>query len=64
MNVDGIHGILRIDKNTFSKYDIDAVGEANGVDASESEMWVGEENGKFNMIFQFEHLNYGRSGRK
>ena len=58
MNVDGIHEYLEeLNKNTFSKYDIINVGEANGVDASESEMWVGEENGKFNMIFQFEHLN-------
>ena len=58
MNVDGIHEYLEeLNKNTFSKYDIMTVGEANGVDASESEMWVGEKNGKFNMIFQFEHLN-------
>ena len=58
MNVDGIHEYLEeLNKNTFSKYDIMTVGEANGVDASESEMWVGEENGKLNMIFQFEHLN-------
>ena len=58
MNVDGIHEYLEeLNKNTFSKYDIMTVGEANGVDASESERWVGEENGKFNMIFQFEHLN-------
>lgn len=58
MNVDGIHEYLEeLNKNTFAKYDIMTVGEANGVDASESEMWVGEENGKFNMIFQFEHLN-------
>ena len=58
MNVDGIHEYLEeLNKNTFSKYNIMTVGEANGVDASESEMWVGEENGKFNMIFQFEHLN-------
>ena len=58
MNVDGIHEYLEeLNKNTFSKYDIMTVGEAHGVDASDSEMWVGEENGKFNMIFQFEHLN-------
>ena len=64
MNVDGIHEYLEeLNKNTFSKYDIMTVGEANGVDASESEMWGGEENGKFNMIFQFEHLNlWGEMG--
>ena len=44
MNVDGIHEYLEeLNKNTFAKYDIMTVGEANGVDASESEMWVGEE---------------------
>ena len=32
------------------------VGEANGVTLNDAEEWVGEENGKFNMIFQFEHL--------
>ena len=36
------------------------VGEANGVKVEEADEWVGEENGKFNMIFQFEHLrSYG-----
>src|SRR5690625_7667481 len=33
------------------------VGEANGVSIEEADKWVGEENGKFNMIFQFEHLD-------
>ncbi|MDA4896235.1 alpha-amylase family glycosyl hydrolase, partial [Streptomyces sp. MS2A] len=32
------------------------VGEANGVSAEEAEDWVGEPNGIFSMIFQFEHL--------
>ena len=32
------------------------VGEANGVGIDEADEWVGEENGKLNMIFQFEHL--------
>jgi alpha-glucosidase len=60
MNVDGIHTFLdELKKETFSKYDIMTVGEANGVtveDASDLEDWVGEEKGKFNMVFQFEHL--------
>ncbi|WP_214269966.1 glycoside hydrolase family 13 protein [Mammaliicoccus lentus] len=41
---------------TFNKYDIMTVGEANGVSPYDAENWVGFENGIFNMIFQFEHL--------
>jgi alpha-glucosidase len=36
------------------------VGEANGVtvdNVDDVEQWVGENQGKFNMVFQFEHLN-------
>ncbi|MEH7112937.1 alpha-glucosidase [Neobacillus niacini] len=61
MNVDGIHSFLdELKEETFSKYDIMTVGEANGVtvdDAADVEQWVGEKQGKFNMVFQFEHLN-------
>ena len=58
MNVEGIHKYLEeLKERTFDKYDIMTVGEANGVDAEEADLWVGEENGKFNMIFQFEHLH-------
>ena len=57
MNVDGIHTFLEeLKENTFAKYDIMTVGEANGVSSDESDLWVGEKNGKFDMIFQFEHL--------
>src|SRR5690606_38109417 len=41
-------------RETFSKYDIMTVGEANGVSTADADEWVGEKNGKFNMIFQFE----------
>lgn len=58
MNVDGIHKYLgELKERTFDNYDIMTVGEANGVEAEEADLWVGEENGKFNMIFQFEHLH-------
>lgn len=58
MNVEGIHDFLdELNKETFSKYDIMTVGEANGVSARDAKLWVGEKNGKFNMVFQFEHLN-------
>ena len=57
MNVNGIHDFLEeLKKETFSKYDIMTVGEANGVKAHEADLWVGKEEGKFDMVFQFEHL--------
>ena len=57
MNYDGIHKFLEeLKENTFAKYDIMTVGEANGVNAEDAHLWVGEEQGKFNMVFQFEHL--------
>ena len=58
MNVPGIHDFLKeLKEETFAKYDIVTVGEANGVSADEADMWVGEDNGKFSMVFQFEHLD-------
>lgn len=57
MNYEGIHEFLEeLNENTFSKYDIMTVGEANGVSAEDAHLWVGEKDGKFNMVFQFEHL--------
>ncbi|WP_026673938.1 glycoside hydrolase family 13 protein [Alkalihalobacterium bogoriense] len=57
MNVEGINEFLEeLKEETFAKYDIMTVGEANGVNVEDAEEWVGEEKGKFNMIFQFEHL--------
>jgi alpha-glucosidase len=58
MNVEGINTFLEeLKEETFSKYDIMTVGEANGVSIEQADEWVGEEKGKFNMIFQFEHLS-------
>lgn len=58
MNIEGIHNFLEeLNKETFSKYDIMTVGEANGVNAEEAKLWVGEKKGKFDMVFQFEHLD-------
>lgn len=58
MNVEGINSHLKeLKEETFSKYDIVTVGEANGVSANEADHWVAEDDGTFNMIFQFEHLN-------
>ncbi len=62
MNVNGIHEYLKeLKENTFSKYDIMTVGEANGVKAEQAIDWVGENDGKFNMLFQFEHIDLWNS---
>lgn len=58
MNQPGIQKYLQeLKEHTFDKYDIMTVGEANGVTTKDADEWVGKENGKFNMVFQFEHLN-------
>ena len=58
MNVEGIHEYLKdIKNNTYGKYDVMTVGEANGVTPEDAHLWVSEEKGKFNMVFQFEHLD-------
>mgnify|MGYP000122984368 CR=1 FL=1 len=63
-NREGIQVFLEELKNeTFDHYDIMTVGEANGVTVEEADEWVGEENGKFNMIFQFEHNNLWQKGK-
>ncbi|WHX40554.1 alpha-glucosidase [Mesobacillus sp. AQ2] len=65
MNVNGIQTFLEeLKQETFSKYDIMTVGEANGVSIEEADLWVGEEQGKFNMVFQFEHLDLWDSEKK
>ncbi|CAE80108.1 alpha-glucosidase [Bdellovibrio bacteriovorus] len=57
MNVNGIQEYLKdLCTNTFNKYDIMTVAEANGVSAENAEEWVGREQKKFNMIIQFEHV--------
>ncbi|PLT29646.1 glycoside hydrolase family 13 protein [Peribacillus deserti] len=58
MNVAGIDQFLtEFSKNTIKNYDVMTVGEANGVGLDDADKWVGEENGYFNMIFQFEFLD-------
>lgn len=55
LNQPGIQTFLEeLHRETFAKYDIMTVGEANGVTINDADEWVGEKNGKFNMIFQFE----------
>lgn len=62
MNQPGIDLFLsEFVEKTIHNYDVMTVGEANGVKISEAEKWVGEENGYFDMIFQFEHLGLWES---
>ena len=62
MNVDGIHNYLQeIKDNTYGNYDVMTVGEANGVTPKDAHLWVSQKNGKFNMVFQFEHLDLWNS---
>ncbi|KMY49062.1 glycoside hydrolase family 13 protein [Peribacillus loiseleuriae] len=62
-NQEGIQDYLKeLKEDTFAKYDIMTVGEANGVGIHQADDWVGEQNGKFDMIFQFEHLGLWRKG--
>ncbi|MFC0271034.1 alpha-glucosidase [Metabacillus herbersteinensis] len=65
MNVDGVMDYLtELKAQTFARYDIMTVGEANGVKLEQAEDWVGEDNGIFNMIFQFEHLGLWETGKE
>ena len=56
-NYDGIDVHLHefVD-STIKGKNLMTVGEANGVSLKDIDKWVGEDNGYFNMIFQFEHL--------
>ncbi|RIM23870.1 glucohydrolase, partial [Staphylococcus cohnii] len=63
MNQPGIHDWLQEMKDeSLSHYNIMTVGEANGVNPDNADEWVGEDKGKFNMIFQFEHLGLWNTG--
>jgi oligo-1,6-glucosidase/alpha-glucosidase len=65
MNRPGIQEHLKeLKENTFAKYDIMTVGEANGVTSDSAGEWVAEEGGNFNMIFQFEHMGLWDKGEE
>ena len=57
MNVDGVLDTIgELCRETFRRYDVMTVGEANGVGPREAVEWVGSDRGRLDMIFQFEHL--------
>ncbi len=65
MNYEGIDGFLsELSNETLKRDGIMTVGEANGVTTGDVMKWVGEDNGYFNMIFQFEHLNLWNKGNE
>lgn len=56
MNVDGVLDYVgELCEETFAKYDVMTVGEANGVNSAKAEDWVSEKKKRLNMIIQFEH---------
>ncbi|MBD1379636.1 glycoside hydrolase family 13 protein [Metabacillus arenae] len=57
-NQPGIQDFLgELKESVFSKYDIMTVGEADGVLPDEAAfLYTNEVTGKFNMLFQFEHM--------
>jgi alpha-glucosidase len=65
MNQEGIHEFLQEFKDeTYAKYDVMTVGEANGVKTEDAHLWVGEDEGKMDMVFQFEHLDLWDAEKK
>lgn len=66
MNQPGLLKWLHEMKNaTLAHYDCVSVGEASGVNSTQALDWVDENDGVFNMIFQFEHLHlWEKSGEK
>ena len=57
MNQKGIQTFLQeLKDRTYAKYEMMTVGEANGVRQMKRNCGSDEENGKMDMIFQFEHL--------
>jgi alpha-glucosidase len=65
MNQEGIHEFLQEFKDeTYANYDVMTVGEANGVKTEDAHLWVGEDEGKMDMVFQFEHLDLWDAEKK
>ncbi|WP_159887940.1 glycoside hydrolase family 13 protein [Paenibacillus puerhi] len=65
-NREGILDYLReLKEETFARYDIMTVGEANGVELEQAEQFVGPDTGVFDMMFQFEHMavDHGPGGK-
>ena len=58
MNGPKVHDYLQeIYRDVFSKYDIMTVGETPNVTPETAKLYVSEDRGELNMLFQFEHVN-------
>lgn len=56
MNQPGVLDFVdELSRETFQRYDIMTVGEANGVSPAQAVEWVGGEHRRLSMILQFEH---------
>jgi len=67
-NLPRVHDHLqKLNRDVFSKYDIMTVGETSGVGPEGALLYMGEDRGEFNMVFQFEHMGidagFGGTGR-
>jgi oligo-1,6-glucosidase len=60
MNGPKVHEFLReMHDEVLSNYDLMTVGEAPNVTTEEARTYAGEETNELNMIFQFEHVEFG-----
>ncbi|QAY68106.1 glycoside hydrolase family 13 protein [Paenibacillus protaetiae] len=58
MNGPRIHEFMQeMNREVLSKYDIMTVGETPGVTPEEAALYVGEDRGELNMVFQFELMD-------
>ena len=61
--IDGpkMHDYLQeMNREVLSKYDIMTVGEAPGIGPDQAALYVGEDRGELNMVFQFDHMRLDR----
>ncbi|MBE3554695.1 MAG: alpha-glucosidase [Thermicanus sp.] len=60
-----IHDYLKeMSEKVLSHYDLITVGEAPGVTPEEAKLYVGEDRGELQMVFQFEHMDLDSEGSK
>ncbi|MDE6025385.1 MAG: alpha-glucosidase [Lachnospiraceae bacterium] len=60
VNGPNVHKYLQeMNEKVLSKYDIMSVGETPGVTTELAKQYAGENTHELNMVFQFEHVDYG-----
>ncbi len=60
-----IHDYLKeMSEKVLSHYDLITVGETPGVTPEEAKLYVGEDRGELQMVFQFEHMDLDSEGSK